>query len=424
MLRMRGPRFEIAIILFGACLAAPGAAAFAAADSVDSPTQRLHAVEQSAAESRAQRDNLAQAAAALAAEIEGLQQQSVSVADAMQRHEAALTMLEAQLISLAADAAAKTAALNREQTQRDGLLMALVALARHPPETLALASPDPVAAERSALVLGDAVPPLDRAAHRLNADLRQLAALRLAIARAQARHHAEQDLLTSQQLRLADLIVRKSQLQRQAQIGTEQGDEKLMALAAEAASLKDLIERLDAAKRRDVTGPESPPKAIPNLGATPTPVAAPAAIPAGPAKPTKLKSFLYAPGNYLVPASGKLVQSFGQPNDVGLTSQGLAYETRSGGQVVAPYDGRVLFAGPFRGYGQILIIEHDGGYDSLIAGLERLDVSVGQWLITGEPVGIMPKGEEKPRLYLELRHDGQPINPLPWLATSNEKVSG
>ncbi len=92
--------------------------------------------------------------------------------------------------------------------------------------------------------------------------------------------------------------------------------------------------------------------------------------------------------------------------------------------MVAPYDGRVLFAGPFRGYGQILIIEHDDGYHSLLAGLDRLDVSVGQWLVTGEPVGTMPKGEDKPRLYLELRHDGQPINPLPWLATSNEKVSG
>lgn len=420
---MRAPRFEFAIILLGASLAATGAAAVAA--GADSPVQRLQAVEQNAAESRAQRDNLAQTAAALAAEIGGLQQQSVSVADAMQRHEAALTMLEAQLKSLAAEAAGKTAALNREEMQRNGLLMALVALAHHPPETLALTAPDPVAAERSALVLGNAVPPLDHAAHRLSAELQQLVALRRAIAQARGRHHAEQDLLTSQQLRLADLIARKSELQRQAQIGTEQRDEKLVALAAEAASLRDLIERLDAARQGDEDGQETSAKGgAANLEPKPTPVAAPATVPAEPAKPAKLKSFLYAPGNYLAPATGRLVESFGQPNDVGLTSQGLAYETRSGGQVVAPYDGRVLFAGPFRGYGQILIIEHDGGYDSLIAGLERLDVSVGQWLITGEPVGTMPKGEEKPRLYLELRHDGQPINPLPWLATSNEKVSG
>jgi septal ring factor EnvC (AmiA/AmiB activator) len=71
-----------------------------------------------------------------------------------------------------------------------------------------------------------------------------------------------------------------------------------------------------------------------------------------------------------------------------------------------------------------LIIEHGDGYHSLLAGLDRIEGTVGQWLVAGEPVGTMPASEKKPRLYLELRHDGQPINPLPWLATHDEKVSG
>ena len=71
----------------------------------------------------------------------------------------------------------------------------------------------------------------------------------------------------------------------------------------------------------------------------------------------------------------------------------------------------MVFAGPFRGYGQILIIGHGDGYHSLLAGLDRIDSSVGQWLVAGEPVGTMPDGAGKPRLYLELRHDNQPINP-------------
>jgi septal ring factor EnvC (AmiA/AmiB activator) len=153
-------------------------------------------------------------------------------------------------------------------------------------------------------------------------------------------------------------------------------------------------------------------------------VAAPATVPANPAKPPPIRSFLYATGRYLIPASGMLVRSFDKPNEVGIASKGLTYETRAGARVIAPFDGRVLFSGPFKGYGEILIIEHSDGYHSLVAGLAKLDVTVGQWLIAGEPVGVMPEGEDKPRLYLELRHDGQPINPLPWLATSNEKVSG
>ena len=443
MPRMRTPRRNIGILI----LAGFTAAGFAAipAHGGDNPTQRLYVVEQNAAQSRAERNALAQTAAALATELEGLRRDSVSAAEAMQRHEAALTMLETKLKSLGEEAAKKTAELKQDEADRGGLLMALVALARNPPEALALASPDPVVAERSALLLGNAVPPLDRAARRLADDLKQLASLRVAIGEAQAKHRSEQNLLSQQQIRLSDLIARKSELQRQAQIGSDASEEKLVALAAEAANLRDLIERLDAQRVRSAAAAAAArlamtrkpmPVAVFPLAKTqqqdaapvpaPQPVAATATAPPppDPLKPPRLKSFLAAAGNYLIPASGTLVESYGKTNDVGLTSQGLAYVTRAGAQVVAPYDGRVLFAGPFKGYGEILIVEHSDGYHSLIAGLTKLDVSVGQWLIAGEPVGVMPKGEDKPRLYLELRHDGQPINPLPWLATSNEKVSG
>jgi septal ring factor EnvC (AmiA/AmiB activator) len=126
-----------------------------------------------------------------------------------------------------------------------------------------------------------------------------------------------------------------------------------------------------------------------------------------------------------VPATGALVARFGDPMPAGApASKGLTFETRPGAQVVAPFDGKVLFAGPFKGYGQILIIGHGDGYHSLLAGLDRVDESVGQWLVAGEPVGVMSQSSQKPRLYLELRHDGQPINPLPWLAIRDEKVNG
>lgn len=436
MPRMRAPRRN-ALRLIGACLAAGTAAIPARADS---PVQQLYTVEQTEAQSRAQRETLEKAALTLSVEIDGLRAQSVSTADAMRHHEAALSMLEGQLQSLGAEAAAKAAELKKDEARRGGLLMALVALSRNPPVALALASPDPVAAERSALVLGDAVPPLDRAARRLSNDLKQLAALRLAIAQAEEKHRVEQKLLGSQQIHLSDLIARKSELEHQAQVGTEQSDEKIVALATEAANLKDLIERVEAERMREAFSPNPPPpkpkpglagKSAPDTTASkavpiPVPVAAASAA-AGlsdASKPSTLRSFLYAAGNYRSPTSGKVVLGFGKTNEVGLRNQGLDYETRPGAEVVAPYDGRVLYAGRFRGYGLILIIEHDDGYHSLLAGLDRLDVTVGQWLVSGEPVGIMPKGEDKPRLYLELRHDGQPINPLPWLATSNEKVSG
>ena len=90
-----------------------------------------------------------------------------------------------------------------------------------------------------------------------------------------------------------------------------------------------------------------------------------------------------------------------------------------------PYDGRILFIGPFRAYGEILIIEHSGGYHSLVAGLGRTDGTVGQTVLSGEPVGIMTAdGEDRPRLYIELRRNGTPIDPQPWLAAGEGKESG
>jgi len=124
------------------------------------------------------------------------------------------------------------------------------------------------------------------------------------------------------------------------------------------------------------------------------------------------------------PASGTVALRYGETDEFGVSSKGLTLLTRPGAVVVAPFDGRVEFAGPFKGYGQILIIQHGDGYHSLLAGLDRIDEAVGDWLVAGEPVGVMGSSDPKPRLYLELRHNGQPINPLPWLATRDEKVSG
>ena len=124
----------------------------------------------------------------------------------------------------------------------------------------------------------------------------------------------------------------------------------------------------------------------------------------------------------LMPAAGEISRHFGDPDGFS-TSKGLSFKTRAGAQVVAPFDGQVMFAGPFKGYGQILIIDHGGGYHSLLAGMDQVNASVGQSVIAGEPVGVMP-AETNPSLYLELRRQGQPINPLPWLAARDGRASG
>ncbi|OAN52365.1 peptidase M23 [Paramagnetospirillum marisnigri] len=137
------------------------------------------------------------------------------------------------------------------------------------------------------------------------------------------------------------------------------------------------------------------------------------------------KPFSQAHGKLPYPARGKLVGSYGQTNDVGHVSKGITIQTRKGAQVIAPFDGQVVFAGPFRGYGLLLIIEHSEGYHTLLAGMAQVDCPVGQRLAAGEPVGVMGQDDDaKPTLYVELRHAGQPVNPLPWLTAQKSKASG
>jgi murein hydrolase activator len=427
-------------LLLAASLAIPAYAA-------DTPEQRLKTVEKALDETRAKEAEFAREAEALAAELAQLRNDSIATAKAMQEHEAALSQLEERLAALGAEEGHKSEQLNRHRTQQIRLLMALERLARNPPEGMALAPGDPVDGLRSAMLLGAAIPPLEIEARALRKEIAALALLRRQIAEAETRHRAERFDLETEQERLAALIDRKTELQRQATHGVEESTQRQMQLAAQAGDLQQLIERLSAERRlRDAAEAQrrqqeeavrreaerqarlaAPPEAKPDDQAGGARTTVEASLPPpldDPTKPSVLHSFASARGHLLYPASGELMRRYGENDELGVTSKGLTFETRPAAQVVAPYDGRVLFAGPFKGYGQILIIEHGDGYHSLLAGLDRVESPVGQWLAAGEPVGVMPKGVTKPHLYLELRHNGQPINPLPWLATRDEKVSG
>ena len=419
------------------------------AHAAETPEQRLKSVEKQLDETRAREAQFAREAAALDAEIAGLRNDSIAAAKASQEHEAALSALEARLAVLGAEEGRKSEALNRHRTQQMRLLMALERLARNPPEGLALAPGDPIDALRSALLLGAAIPPLEIEARALRQEIAALALLRQQIAESQSRHRAERFDLDTEQERLAALIERKTVLQRQAAHGVEESGQRQAQLAAQAGDLQQLIERLSAERRlRDAAEAqkrqeeeaqrreaervarlaEPPPDKPDDKPGVESQTAVEAALPPpprlDPSKPANLRPFAGAHGHLVYPVSGELMRRYGENDELGVVSKGITFETRPAAQVIAPYDGRVLFAGPFRGYGQILIIEHGDGYHSLLAGLDRVESPVGQWLVAGEPIGAMPKGTTKPHLYLELRHNGQPINPLPWMATRDEKVSG
>jgi septal ring factor EnvC (AmiA/AmiB activator) len=140
-------------------------------------------------------------------------------------------------------------------------------------------------------------------------------------------------------------------------------------------------------------------------------------------------------GHLPLPVNGVKIREFGTPDSAGTTEKGLSIATRAGAQVTAPADAWVVYAGPFRSYGQLLILNTGGGYHVLLAGMERISVDLGQFVLTGEPVAsmgngsqiaaILATGSSQPVLYVEFRKDGVPVDPGPWWATGEgEKVRG
>jgi len=136
-----------------------------------------------------------------------------------------------------------------------------------------------------------------------------------------------------------------------------------------------------------------------------------------------------------LPAAGARIREFGAPDGRGGSEKGLSIATRPGGQITAPCDGWVVYAGSFRNYGQLLILNAGGGYHVLLAGMERISVDQGQFVVTGEPVASMGGGTQpigaltgtasQPVLYVEFRKDGVPVDPGPWWAANEgQKVRG
>jgi septal ring factor EnvC (AmiA/AmiB activator) len=405
----------------------------------DTPQSQLDTVQKQLEQSKQQQQNLSQQSTALAGEIDKLRGQQVAAAQSAQAHESALSRLEAQRAKLTLDIKAKGAELQKRRGEQQAVLAALLHLARNPPIGLALADGTPVELLRGGILMGAAVPPLVERAQRLGIELQTMNDLQDQLRNAEAQHRIEADALSKEQTRLAALASQKSVLQRQATQGAATTAQQVQRLASQASDLKDLIARAEAAERareeREAREAEArrkreaeaarlaaataPPPGAHSGNPAEQPAVATAPRPPNPARPGNIRPFAQAQGRMVVPAAGEMVTGFGDAS-----SKGLTFATRPGAEVVAPFDGRVVFAGAFRGYGQILIITHGDGYHSLVAGLDRIDSSAGQWLVAGEPVGRMSADEAKPHLYLELRHNGQPINPLPWLATRDAKVKG
>jgi murein hydrolase activator len=334
---------------------------------------------------------------------------------------------------------ASEAAIRRSLESRRGIIIevfaALQRMGRRPPPAVLVRPEDMLEAVRASILLGAVLPELRLEAEALATDLAELVRLKDAIATDRSTLGAELAALTGEQDRLSALM--NARQGRMAEVERNMGSEREKAaeLGRQAGTLKELIDRME----KEIAGAQRAAEEARRAAEAQEREAKERFAQAAFRDPARLAPkipFSEARGLLPRPASGETVLSFGASDGYGGTTRGISITTRQKATVVSPADGWVAFAGPFRSYGRLLIINAGGGYYVLLAGMDQINVDVGQFVLAGEPVASMGETSlmslagnavEKngPVLYVEFRKDGGSIDPGPWWAKSqSEKVRG
>lgn len=391
-----------------ACLALAGVAAWQATAQQASPYadageagEVLRQAGQALAQSRARADALEQAARKVTAEADRTAKEVAAVAARIQQSEAEIQVAEARiaLIDQQRERLRNRMAERQEPVVR--LTAALQLMARRPLAFSLVRAESLRDTVHLRAVMETMLPEVRRRTAGLRAEIERSRKLQAEAQLAADERRKGEKSLQVRRTELAAMESRQRLASREAQGVASREADRTMALAEQTRDLSSLLDRLeeDGSLRKQ-------------LAALPGPV-----LP--PSRPGDVLQVVDAPPPMLVtnapklpwimPVSGRLVSGFGAASATGPTT-GVTLAAKAGAQVVSPADGRIAFAGPYRGYGTIVIVEHDGGWTTLVTNLGRIAARVGDKVVQGSPLGTAGAG--RPVLTVELRRDGAPVNPL------------
>ena len=417
--------------------------------SRDEAKKRLDETEQQLQSSRAKEQGLAQDIAMLAEERARLNTELIEAGKKVQESEAKLSATETKLAELTEQVTVIQNSIAERKEAIVKMLSAMQRIGRTPPPALVTRRDDALAVVRSAMLLADVFPELKYQADNLSRELEGLVTIENSI-------REQRDTEKSENDRLASMRSRVDRLLEEKKTKLAQGEAELAGVKVASAEqakavtdLNDLIDKLDAQIARvEIAQYDAElaaeralrerlqQQALATSSNENVVELKPSSTKIAFASPDRLKPampFETAKGSLKLPAQGRRHKRFGDAGAEGSTLKGLSLQTRTEARITAPADGWVVYAGEFRSYGQLLIINAGGGYHILLAGMSRIDVSLGQFVLAGEPIAVMGSSaapsqggndNSRPVLYVEFRKDGKPIDPDPWWAEASEKVQG
>ncbi|HMH98113.1 MAG TPA: peptidoglycan DD-metalloendopeptidase family protein, partial [Bradyrhizobium sp.] len=401
-------------------------------DDIKQREQELEAAREQQRKATELQQKLKADIAAIGQDRSKLNQQLIDIAAQVRGVETRIGDAEARLRPLDSREQQIRSSLDSRRSEIVEVLAALQRAGRRTPPALLVRPEDALQSLRTAMLLGSVVPELRGRAEKLAADLGELVALRKNIATERDALALDRDKLKDDQIRLAALVDERQRKQSTIEKDMETEGARAITLSRQVDSLQGLIAKMEqdlksaakAAATASLQGAPAAPNGKPNVGALKDPARLSPAI-----------AFASAKGLFAFPVNGTRIRDFGGSDGTGGVQKGISLAARAGAQVTTPCDGWVVYAGPFRSYGQLLILNAGGGYHVLIAGMERISVNIGQFVLTGEPVAtmgstsqvasILATSASQPVLYVEFRKDGTPIDPGPWWAANEgEKVRG
>lgn len=368
------------------------------AEAANVSRKELEQVEQQVKAQNLEHQRLQEQASKISRELKDVNQQMIKSAKMIQNSEESLSKMEAELEQLTNDLQQAQTNFSSQDENLIKTLSALQNLALKPTESLFVQPLNPVEIIRSAMLLRETVPYLEENASRLRKELEKIEQQKKRVENQMARIVRQKKVLEAEHEQMKSLVQRKSKLRNAVEVKSERAKKKVQKLAGQAQDLRDLLSKLEKEQqekrrkqeeeRRRLAALEEQKRKEAEENQKREQVKTADLIKFKPEVINEIgDNFVKAKGKLSRPARGSIITAYGQETAKGVSSKGIIIKTRAQAQVIAPFDGSVLFAGPFRGYGNLIIIEHGKGYTSLLAGLDSIDCELGQLLLAGEPIG-------------------------------------
>ncbi|WP_426129871.1 murein hydrolase activator EnvC family protein [Pararhizobium sp. PWRC1-1] len=396
----------------------------------DSTRSELEALSKTITLSNDRAAQLQDGIAELEKTSESLRTALVASADKRKALEQQIIDGEAKLTTLRTKEDAVHASLRARRGVLAEVLAALQRMGRNPPPALLVTPEDALASVRSAILLGAVVPGIRHETENLAADLKALAGVRKEIVTQKQSLGDDMTARLEEERRMNMLIVEKQKLKQRS--ATELASERRKAeqLATQATSLEGLIGSIESeiTSARDAAAAAKAEEENRRLmSEAQRNEARELANSTTPDKNRIAPAYAFSDlqKKLALPVAGSILRKFGDADGTGHSLQGMMLETNAGALVTAPSDGWIVFAGTFRSYGQMIILNPGDGYHVVLSGLEGVTVQQGQFVVAGEPLGTMGNKRvasatalaletERPTLYIEFRKDGKPVDSRPW----------